>query len=133
LQLLTSAVTGFWLFGILYAGAKRMEEPFPDDAEHAAKAQASRVIPNLGLLTGITPICVLYLIYVFSQMQYFVSAFAGLLPGDMIYSEYARRGFFELCAIAVINLLVLLVLNGCAKESTSRALRIYHFLFCALT
>lgn len=57
-------------------------------------------------------LCVLssvYLIYLFSQLAYFFSAFSSILPKDykFTYAEYARRGFFELCIIAVINLIVI--------------------------
>ncbi len=53
---------------------------------------------------------VVYLIYLFSQLAYFFNAFQGLLPEgyDFSYAEYARRGFFELCAVAGINLVLLL-------------------------
>ena len=50
-----------------------------------------------------------YLVYLFSQLAYFVSAFSGILPEGYTfsYAEYARRGFFELCGIAAINLTIL--------------------------
>lgn len=50
-----------------------------------------------------------YLVYVFSLLAYFVSAFSGILPANysFSYSEYARRGFFELCTIAAINLVII--------------------------
>lgn len=50
-----------------------------------------------------------YLVYLFSQLAYFVSAFSGILPKGYTfsYAEYARRGFFELCGIAAINLTLL--------------------------
>lgn len=53
---------------------------------------------------------VVYLVYLFSQLAYFFNAFRGLLPEgyDFSYAEYARRGFFELCAVAGINLVLLL-------------------------
>ncbi len=54
----------------------------------------------------------------------------------MIYSEYARRGFFELCAIAVINLIVILVLTGCAKKGGStrpKLLTGYAVVLCLFT
>ena len=53
---------------------------------------------------------VVYLVYLFSQLAYFFNAFRGLLPEgyDFSYAEYARRGFFELCAVAGINLVLLM-------------------------
>ncbi len=49
---------------------------------------------------------VVYLVYLLTQTAYFFSAFAGLLPQDYAteVADYARRGFFEMCAIAAINL-----------------------------
>ena len=48
-----------------------------------------------------------YLVYLLSQTAYFFSAFSGILPdGAMTYAKYARRGFFELCAVCAINLCV---------------------------
>lgn len=129
---------GFWIFGMLYSTVQRRlyVSPMPEDAVYEEKLAAVRIIPNLGLYAGVTPICLLYLVYVISQTGYFLSAFAGKLPGDMIYSEYARRGFFELCAIAVINLFVILVLTGCAKQGGKERPKLltgYAVMLCVFT
>lgn len=51
-------------------------------------------------------LCLVYAAYLFSQLAYFFSAFSSILPANykLTYAEYARRGFFELCIISVINL-----------------------------
>ncbi len=51
-------------------------------------------------------VCLLYIVYLFSQTAYFFSAFGGKLPDgtEITLSEYARRGFFEMSTIAAINL-----------------------------
>lgn len=51
-------------------------------------------------------VCALYVIYLFTQLSYFFGAFSGGIPlaVNMSLAEYARRGFFEMSAIAVINL-----------------------------
>ncbi len=62
-------------------------------------------IENIYLISFLSAIAVCYLLYLFSQLAYFFSAFKGFLPNDDItYAEYARKGFFEMCVIAVINL-----------------------------
>ena len=135
-QIVSGIPIGLWLFAVLYSSAKRKEIPFRSDEDYIEKFNGLRVIPNLGLYAGVTPICLLYLLYVFTQTNYFLSAFAGRLPEGMLYSEYARRGFFELCAIAVINLIVILVLTGCAKksgENRPKALTFYAVLLCCFT
>lgn len=138
LQIACGIPIGLWLFSMLYSAALRRQRPnpMPEDAFYEQKLAAARMIPNLGLYAGVTPICLLYLVYVVSQTTYFLSAFAGRLPADMIYSEYARRGFFELCAIAVINLIVILVLTGCAKQGgreRPKALTVYAVILCVFT
>ncbi len=54
-------------------------------------------------------VCLLYAVYLLSQTAYFFSAFGGKLPDgtEITLSEYARRGFFEMSTIAVINLLLI--------------------------
>lgn len=90
-------------FVIAFAFALRKKE------RPAAAQKAHRGIDTsfLAAFTGV--LCVCYLVYLFSQLAYFISAFSGFLPTgyEFSYSEYARRGFFELCAIAGINLAVL--------------------------
>jgi len=66
----------------------------------------------LGAVSG------LYLVFILSQIPYFFSAFTGTRPvGWLIYAEYARQGFFELCGIAAINLVVLTIGNITCKVS----------------
>ena len=129
---------GICLFAVLYSAVQRRKRPYPmpSEAFYEELLGRTRKIPNAGLYAGVTPICLLYLAYVVSQTSYFLSAFAGKLPSDMIYSEYARRGFFELCAIAVINLVVILVLTGCAKKGGStrpKLLTGYAVVLCLFT
>lgn len=62
-------------------------------------------IENIYIISFLSAISFCYLLYLFSQLAYFFSAFSGFLPENYdTYSEYARKGFFEMCAIAVINL-----------------------------
>lgn len=62
-------------------------------------------IENIYIISFLSAISFCYLLYLFSQLAYFFSAFSGFLPQNYdTYSEYARKGFFEMCAIAVINL-----------------------------
>jgi len=75
-----------------------------------AKIKNSRFsgIENTYLIAFLSAIGVCYLLYLFSQLAYFFSAFRGFLPnGTITYSQYARKGFFEMCVIAVINLLLI--------------------------
>ncbi len=135
-QLILAFPAALIFFGMLRADAKQKLSPLPPDMYYHGKLSAVKKISNLGIYAGVTPICVLYLMYVFSQTKYFFSAFAGKVPGNMLYSEYARRGFFELCVIAVINLCVILFMLTFAKKSgaeSTPALKAYTVIISAFT
>ena len=66
-------------------------------------------IDNTIVISFLSVISICYLTYLFSQLAYFFSAFKGFLPQGYEFnlSSYARRGFFEMSAIAAINFLVI--------------------------
>ena len=75
------------------------------------KSKGAVRVPNIAgnldrvvAYTVLSVVCAVYLFFLFVQFNYMFFAFGGKLPGGFIYSEYARRGFFELVAIAAINL-----------------------------
>lgn len=135
-ELFWTLPAGMIIFGMLRADAKNKLYPLPTDMYYHGKLSRCKAINNLGIYAGVTPICLLYLLYVVSQANYFLSAFSGRVPGNMLYSEYARRGFFELCVIAVINLCVILFMLTFSKKSGSEstpALKFYTCLICGFT
>jgi hypothetical protein len=76
-----------------------------------------RVLMPATLYTALGLTCLLYGVFIGSQLSYFFSAFAGQRPeGWLVYSEYARSGFFELCQIAAINLSLLVLANLFSKR-----------------
>lgn len=68
-----------------------------------------RCCPHAAALGATVPLCVLYLLFFGVQAGYFLSAFRSYLPDGFTFAEYARRGFFELCIVSVINLAVILL------------------------
>ncbi len=135
-QLLLGMLVGAWMYAVLYAATNKERYPELCDAVFEQKLADKRIIPTLGLCASVTPICLLYAVYVISQISYFCSAFFGKLPDIMTYAQYARRGFFELCAIAVLNLLVILVTTGCCKRTENKqpkAAKIYGCVLCLFT
>ena len=79
-------------------------------------------IENIYIISFLSAVSLAYLLYLVSQLAYFFSAFNSILPAGYKFtvSEYARRGFFELCVIAVINFLI--VFSGILLCSKSGAL-----------
>ncbi len=66
-----------------------------------------KVVPIPTVLVAVTPLILVYVIFFISQWQYYVSAFSGVLPEGFIYSDYAREGFFQLCTVSIINLIII--------------------------
>ncbi len=49
------------------------------------------------------PLLLVYGLFFFSQWPLYTSAFTGVLPQGYTYADYAREGFFQLCAVCAIN------------------------------
>ncbi len=79
-------------------------------------------IDNIYIISFLSVISVLYLLYLYSQLAYFFSAFSGFLPEgyDFTASEYARRGFFEMAAIAAINLFIIYLSLGLSTKKDGK-------------
>lgn len=66
-----------------------------------------RRLPDEAVCTALFILCAVYVLFIGLQGKYLFSAFAGVIPQDFTYAEYARRGFFELCQIGAWNLVIL--------------------------
>ena len=80
---------------------------------HAAPSAAPTPKDRRGLApltanTALAAVCILYVVYLLSQLAYFVGGFSGILPEGYSLSEYARRGFFEMALLCGINLTVMI-------------------------
>lgn len=75
----------------------------------AAKADggAGKTVSHLTVNTVLSAVCVVYAVYLMSQLAYFVGGFSGILPEEFTAAEYARRGFFEMAWLCVIDLSVI--------------------------
>lgn len=73
-----------------------------DQKELATNLNTDSKIDPLTLSIPVTALNVIYLFFSIIQFSYLYGD--GTLPAGVSYSEYARRGFFELVAVTVINL-----------------------------
>jgi len=127
---------GSYLFGLVAGSAhKRGCDVFKQDST-LKLFSGIRILPLATVYTLLGLLCTLYVLFIGSQLPYFFLAFAGQRPeGWQVYSEYARSGFFELCRIAAINLLVLIAANLLSKKECQDriALKILNSLLAVLT
>lgn len=69
------------------------------------------------VITFTSVIAAIYLLFCISQFSYFISAFAGILPENYSYSQYARKGFFEAIPLTIINFIFIILLNKLFYQS----------------
>lgn len=129
-QIVFAIPIGMYVFGAVFSSSKPCHN-------YSEEAPAYRFLPPPVAYTAVTPICVFYLIYIITQLGYFTAAFGGELPDGYNYSEFARRGFFELCIISVINLCVITLMQALVKRDGNdrrpKALRVYTIMISVFT
>lgn len=119
-EILFAIPIGMYLFGSFSSmeNRVRLSEYNPDKL---------RVLPTIVTYFAVTPICLFYAAYIVTQALNIASAINRTLN----YSEFARRGFFELCAIAVINLCVIAVMQTFSQKT--RVMKGYIIALSALS
>lgn len=125
-DMLFAIPVAMYLFNAIFSACKTAPE-------HSDVAPRYRVFPSVAAYFTVTPICVFYLIYIITQ---FVNI-ANAIDKTLDYSAFARRGFFELCAIAVINLAVIALIQTFTKRNDfdikPLALRVYTVMISLFT
>lgn len=93
-----------------------------DDTLFEKKEGSFKGIENTVLISFLSVLSICYIAYLFSQLAYFFDAFKGILPSGYSFTvaEYARRGFFEMTAIAAINLAVIFGCLLLAKKNDGK-------------
>ncbi len=122
---------GSGLSCLLYAkGTSLQHQP-----QSTPSAKKRRGIHPLTVNTVLIAVCLVYLLYLFSQLAYFVGGFAGILPEAYTVADYARRGFFEMAWLCAINLGIVAVSMGViAKEGNAPLLtRLLCLFICLIT
>lgn len=124
-----------YIYGLVYGDQhRRYTDTFTREALDAA-ARKRRVLPAAAAYTLLT---LLYLVYAL----FFVIGAKGMLSfaqtahAPWEYADFARNGFFELCRVSVVNLMVIFgvfqFVKGPSKRS-SALWRTYHSLLCCQT
>ncbi|WP_415812891.1 DUF4153 domain-containing protein [Mesobacillus thioparans] len=98
------------IFGLLQV--LRIKQPVPaDDPKPTGKVAWDSVIS----LTVLTLLNIVYLLFVAVQFQYF---FGETLKAGYTYAEFARRGFFELLFVTMLNLLIITTIVSYVEKSS---------------
>ena len=134
-QLILAIPIAAYIFGLVAGSTHKRGTDLFDKDSTLKNFSGLRILPMTTVYILMGSLSMLYIVFIGSQLPYFFSAFVGQRPeGWQIYSEYARSGFFELCRIAVINLLVLTAANILSQQSRNHIfLKILNALLAILT
>ncbi len=107
---------GMYIYASLYTSA----HPVPDsyNKENCEKiVNKMKFAPSLVGAVAITPLLFLYCVFIIAQRDYYAAILSSTLPDAYTFAEFARDGFFRLCAVAAINALALIVLRVFSRKA----------------
>ncbi len=89
-----------------------------------------KCFPASACISFLSVISIVYVVYLFSQLAYFFSAFKGILPEDYEHSasSFARRGFYEMFAVCVINIVIVSIVSMLVKKKNTAVKLISTFI-----
>ena len=105
------------LFGAFASSKAHKAERMSSPEAAAAFTERIRKIPAVVLMIPVVSLLAIYCIFFFTQWDTYTAAFSGILPSDFTAAEYARSGFFELCAVAFINAALGMITGLFMKQS----------------
>lgn len=111
------AVASLYIFGFLWS-FKYNQISKNDNSYNSFKATWEPIT----IITIVFIINIAYLLFTIVQFSYLYGG--GGLPEGFSYAEYARKGFFELILVTVINLIILLLSINLTKKSSLKIDRI---------
>ncbi|MGL4606325.1 MAG: DUF4153 domain-containing protein [Eubacteriaceae bacterium] len=121
---------GFYLFGIIYSIYQ--PKPFQNTvATFEPKKKKDLTIINIVLCS----ILIVYTLFAVIQFKY-LFANSNSLPYGLTYTDYARRGFFELLFLSGINLLLIfltLKLSGNNTSFWAKCSKVFSSYLCLIT
>lgn len=117
-EILVTAIFGMIVFCVMYTRSVALAK-----LEQAAPVASGRGrgLNKLTVNTALVGLCLVYLLYLVSQLAYLVSGFAGIVPQEYTLAEYARRGFFEMAWLCAINMGLIVLAVSFVRKRNGRA------------
>ena len=123
-----------YLYALIYGSSVEDNSKSFNRAKFDKSMDKIATVPRLSIYTVNIIICCFYALFICIQAIYFIDILAGSLPVDFTYSDYARRGFFELISIAMINIaFIILAKTLSVKHENNKYMRIHILLNSILT
>ena len=127
---------GAYAYGIYISSFDKKCDKILTTASCKKSMTKMRIAPAVTVVTAVLPVLFVYVVFFISQWKYYVSGFTGVLPKGFSYAEYAREGFFQLCTVSVINLVMLTAVSLFLKRKEGKSsvlLKILSIVFSLFT
>lgn len=118
LELIFGVPLAMYIFGLYHSSVEKTCADKLTKEAVRQRAENRRGVPAAMAAAAMIPVLAIYGIFFFAQRQYFMAGLSGVLPEGLSYADYARSGFFDLCKVAVINLIILSLVGVFAKKGT---------------
>ena len=106
-RLVPAILVGCYFFGLLFGNIKKRRVDTVTAEVVEKRREKRKMIPSTGVITLNILFCAVYFVFLGAQVVTLVSALQKMQPIGVSYAEFARRGFFELCLVAFINLAII--------------------------
>ncbi|MBR4907173.1 MAG: DUF4173 domain-containing protein [Clostridia bacterium] len=117
LKLMISIPVAALLFSVFCSSKERKLDGFSTQEKADSIGARIKRIPAIVFLIPSLTLLIIYGLFFFSQWTFYMGAFSSMLPDEYTAAEYARNGFFELCAVAALNALLCTSFTIFAKVS----------------
>lgn len=112
-HLIVTILFFFYIFGFIWSF--KYEKIYEvSKSKSTVSFEALTVMPVLLILN------VVYLIFTVIQLSYLYGGGNAVLPSSFTYAEYARKGFFELVTVTVINFTIILCTMKFMKRENAK-------------
>lgn len=108
--------TALFLYGTVYGSVRGRRTCIYQKQEVCGVQRGLRVLPRVTVGTALLVVCAVYVLFIAVQANYLFGAFWGALPQGFSYAGYARQGFFELCRVAAVSIVILLAANVFSRQ-----------------
>lgn len=115
-RLIFAAIAGWFFAGTLVAGWLTRDRFTQAGAEAASERR--RPLASVEAITVLAVLDLLFAVFVVIQAAYLFPGADPLAASGLTYAEYARRGFFELVAVALMSGSVIIALDWLVDRAT---------------
>ncbi len=109
-----------YIFSVMFSFAHGVAKT--ENRDTSARWTRLQKLSPAFVITVLAVLSAAYVLYLLTQAGYLFAAFSGHLPGGSTISvtDYARRGFFELCKLGGLNFVLIALSVGVTKRNSGK-------------